>query len=76
MPVVRVAVVNLATAEVSVMEPSVVPPFLNVTVPVGVPVPEDVTAAVNVTDCPEIDGLSEDDNEVEVLNLPILLTKA
>ena len=75
-PVVRVVAVNFATAEVSTTEPSVVAPSLNVAVPVGVPVPEDVTVAVNVTDCPEIDGLSDDDNAVEVLNLPILLTKA
>ena len=74
-PVVRVVVVNFATAEVSTTEPSVVAPSLNVAVPVGVPVPEDVTVAVNVTDCPEIDGLSDDDNAVEVLNLPILLMK-
>jgi hypothetical protein len=74
-PVVRVVVVNFATAEVSATEPSVVEPSLNVTVPVGVPVAEDVTVAVNVTDCPEIDGLSEEDSNVEVLNLPILLRK-
>ena len=38
-PVVRVVVVNFATAEVSATEPSVVAPSLNVAVPVGVPIP-------------------------------------
>lgn len=39
--------------------PKVVAPSLNVTVPEGVPLPGDVaeTVAVNVTDCPETEGL-------------------
>ena len=72
---VNVLVENFATPPLSATDDNVVAPSLNVTVPVGVPVPEDVTVAVNVTDCPEIDGFSDDDNNVEVLNLPILLRK-
>jgi hypothetical protein len=44
----------------------VVLPSLNVTVPVGVPLP-DVTVAVKVTDCPAFEGFSEDASDVEVL---------
>jgi len=42
--------------------PSVVDPSLNVTVPVGVPEPgaAAVTVAVNVTDCPKTDGLTDE----------------
>lgn len=41
--------------------PSVVEPSLNVTVPVGVPLPEDgVTETANVTDAANIDGFAVD----------------
>jgi hypothetical protein len=73
-PTVSVEVVNFAIPLLSVLEPNVVVPSLKVTVPVGVPV-VDFTEAVNVTDWPKIEGFSEDDNAVEVLNLPILLRK-
>ena len=41
---------------------------MNVTVPVGVPAPgaAAVTVAVNVTDCPNIDGFVEDVSAVVV----------
>ena len=42
---------NVALPLLSVPVPSVVEPFLKVTVPVGVP-PDDVTVAVKVTDSP------------------------
>jgi hypothetical protein len=42
--------------------PITVAPSLNVTVPVGVPAP--VTVAVNVTDVPKADGLTEEDRVV------------
>jgi len=45
--------------------PSAVVPSLNVTVPVGVPDPDD-TVAVNMTDCPKFDGFKEETSEVEV----------
>jgi len=45
--------------------PIVVAPFLNVTVPVGVPGPPVLeTVAVNVTDWPEHDGLLPDETLV------------
>ena len=42
--------------------PSAVVPSMNVTVPVGVPLPGElaVTVAVKVTDWPKTDGLPED----------------
>ena len=45
--------------------PSMVAPSLKVTVPVGVPAPE-LTVAVNVTDCPETEGLGEEASAVLV----------
>jgi capsular polysaccharide biosynthesis protein len=59
-PTANAAVVNVATPEpLSVPVPRVVPPSLNVTVPVGVPeVP--VTVALNVTGAPESDGFTLD----------------
>ena len=54
------AVANVPTPDpFSVPVPSVVAPSLKVTVPVGVP-PAPVTVAVNVTDCPNTEGFSED----------------
>ena len=47
----------------------------NVTVPVGLPVPEvTVTVAVKVTDCPKTDGLVPDTTVVIVLPLAAGLT--
>ena len=53
------AVVTPAVVE-SVPLPIVFAPSLNVTVPVGFPLPGATTAtvAVNVTDCPERDGFT------------------
>jgi hypothetical protein len=46
---------------------------MNVTVPLGVPVPgaDTVTVAVKVTDCPNVDGLTDETTAVEV---PALFT--
>ena len=46
--------------------PRTVLPFLNVTVPVGVPDDVDVTFAVNLTYCPNSAGFKEDVNVVVV----------
>jgi hypothetical protein len=54
--------------EAKVPVPSVVLPSLKVTVPVGVP-PETVTVAVNVTDWPTEEGLTDDVRDVP---LPLL----
>ena len=53
---------------VKVPVPRVVEPFLNVTLPVGVP-PLEVTVAVKVTAWPDFDGLRDEVSEVEVLAL-------
>ena len=57
---VGVAVANVAFPPLSAPVPKTVLPFLNVTVPVGVPVPVCVTVAVNMTDWPNIEGFFED----------------
>jgi len=55
----------------SVDEPTTVAPSLNVTVPVGVPVPDEgVTAAVNRTIWPEVDGFGDEPIDVLVLITP------
>ncbi len=50
--------------------PTVVFPSANVTVPVGVPLAE-LTTAVNVTDCPNMEGLSEELRVVVVVAIPV-----
>jgi hypothetical protein len=59
---------KVATPELSGPVPKVVEPSLNVTVPVGVPAPGEVTetVAVNVTVCPNTEGLADEETEVEV----------
>lgn len=60
-PTPRAVVARVATPPpFSVIEPSDVVPLKNVTMPVGVPPAELVTVAVNVTDCPATDGLSDE----------------
>jgi hypothetical protein len=60
LPVASAVVVYVATFEVSVTVDSTVAPSLNATVPVSVPVVVDVRVAVNVTDCPGVDGFTDD----------------
>ena len=66
-----VEIVALPLASVAV--PTVVAPFFNVTVPVGVPLPGAAvtTVIVKVTDLPSVDGFSE---EVSFVELAALLT--
>ena len=54
-------VVNVAVPALSALDPNVVAPSLKVTVPVGVP-PNGpgTTLAVNFTDCPNVEGLSDE----------------
>ena len=59
-------VARLALPPAKDFVPSTVAPELNVTVPVGVIV-ADETAAVNVTFCPKVDGLSEETTVVNVV---------
>src|SRR5258708_29333980 len=66
-PPARVAMLNVASpAPCNVADPIVAAPSLKVTVPVGMPDPVDVTVAVNVTACPNIEGFGEEVSVVEV----------
>jgi hypothetical protein len=66
-PTDNVVVINVATPLVSATgAPNADPPSRNCTVPVGVPPPE-VTVAVNVTDCPNVEGFGDDVTVVVVL---------
>ena len=56
----NVDVVKVATPPLMVEAPSVIVPSLKVTVPVGVPVVDELTVAVNVTACPTLEGFAED----------------
>ena len=64
-------VVSVAWPALSVPVPSVAAPSMKVTVPVGVPAAgaTGVTVAVNVTDCPDTDGFTDDVTVVELLAL-------
>ena len=64
---------NAAFPLVSVPVPNTVAPFLNVTVPVGVPLPgaTAATVAVNVTDWSNTEGLCD---EITLVELAALLT--
>ena len=68
LPRINPDVLNVAIPEpFSVPVPRIVDPSSNVTVPVGVPEPGDVTVAVNVTDYPKTDGFAPEANAVEVV---------
>src|SRR5277367_5939438 len=78
-PAGRVEVEILVVAELttpsqtqpSVPVPMVLLPFLKVTVPVGVLVPEVVTVAVKVTESPMLEGFSLDCRLVVVVARPV-----
>jgi hypothetical protein len=72
-PTANAEVENVAFPLLRAAVPSTVAPFLNVTVPVGVPFPgaTAATVAVNVTDWPNTDGLCE---EITTVELPALFT--
>jgi hypothetical protein len=58
LPILGNVVVRVATPPTNVAVPTDVLPFLNVTVPVGVPDDEE-TEAVNVTACPSAEGFGD-----------------
>src|SRR5690242_10519715 len=64
-PAARLEVENCAVPMLTPTVASVVLPPLNVTLPVGVPEP-DVTVAVNVTDCPTLEGFCDEPSVVLV----------
>ena len=65
-PTACVDVVNFALPPLSCAVPSTVLPAVKVTGPVGVIVGEAIVA-VNVTDCPEVEGLGDEDSVAEVV---------
>jgi hypothetical protein len=71
LPTARAEVVNVALPELKVAVPKVAAPSRKVTVPVGVPEPgaTALTVAVNVTDCPNTDGFTDEVTVVELLSL-------
>ncbi len=68
LPVASVEDVIVAWPALSVPVPNVVAPSLNVTVPVGVPVPgaTALTVAVSVIDWPNTDGLADEASAIVV----------
>jgi hypothetical protein len=72
LPTARADVVKVATpAPLSVPAPIGLPPSRKVTVPVGVPAPGATgeTVAVNITDWPETEGLTDEVTAVVVFAL-------
>jgi hypothetical protein len=70
-PTERLEVENVALPALRVPEPIADPLSRNVTVPVGVPLVEDMTVAVKVTDCPNVEVGELD---VTVVDVPAWLT--
>jgi hypothetical protein len=66
-PAARVEVVSVALPALKVPVPIEFVPSRNETVPDGVPGEVLLTVAVNVTDCPVVDGLADDVTEVVLL---------
>ncbi len=73
LPSVSPDVVKSALPATTGPVPRIVGPFLNVTVPVAVPI-VDVTVAVNVTDEPKTDGFFDEVTEVVVAPSILKLT--
>ena len=72
-PADRVEIVKAALPLVSVTVANIVVPSLKVAEPVGVPVVEDFTVAVNVTALPLFEGFSEETTAVD--EAALLVTK-
>ena len=60
-------VAKVAMPPAIVPVPSVVEPSLKVTVPVMVPAVAEETVALKVTDCPAVEGFTEEDSAVLVV---------
>ena len=69
MPTGRVVIVKLAVSLLTGELPRLVLPLLKVTVPVATPLNCPEILAVNVTDCPNVEGFSDDFKVVEELAL-------
>ena len=74
----RVAVIKLALPRIRVTVPNVEPALLNVTVPVGTPLPGAFAATVaeKVTHWPYTDGFTDDVTEVVVASLVTVSTSS
>ncbi len=73
-PTERVDLVMIAWLLRSVPVPSEIVPFLKVTVPLGVPEVAGLTVAVNVTDCPDTEGFTEETTVVDVATaMPLMV---
>ena len=70
-PTASVDVLNVALPLLRIPVPMVVVPSLNVTDPVGVPVVDEFTVAVKITEFPRFEGFSE---EVTLLDVAALFT--
>ena len=71
MPTARVLPLKVALpAETATFDAKVVAPLVNVTVPVGVPLDDEIVA-VMVTDCPGPDGFAEDVTAVVVAEVAV-----
>ena len=68
-PTVSADVASDAAPPAKFCVPNVAVPFLNATVPVGVPPEIDVTVALNVTLCPKLEGFALDVTVVAVVYL-------
>ena len=68
-PFASADVVYCAVPALRVTDPRVTVPFLNVTVPAGVPLNCGDTVAVKVTDSPTVEGFADEANAVVVLAL-------
>jgi hypothetical protein len=55
-PIGNFVVVNTACPLLKAADPSIVVPFLKVTLPVAPPGAAELTLAVSVADCPEVEG--------------------
>src|SRR2546422_703922 len=76
LPTAKPDVLKDAVLPDSVPLPTETPPSLKVTLPPGVPdPPEGVTVAVKVTDCPNTEGLREEETVVVVPTSPELNVK-
>lgn len=66
-PTGNAVVVYFALPALSVTDANVAVPFINFTLPAGVPLNCGSTVAVNVTDCPNFDGFSDEPTVVVVV---------
>jgi|HubBroStandDraft_4_1064222.scaffolds.fasta_scaffold3233033_1 hypothetical protein len=72
-PIIRAEVESVAVLPLSGAVPRVIEPFLKVTIPVGVPEPSGVIVAEKFTDCPELEGFTDEVIAVAVAGITDLV---